>query len=86
MCLMVISHFFLDSSPLDDEDTTTNQQLDQGQGGSQGHLSAVDIIIPCFTITAPSKPLFVNSSLRIVQGRKYGLLGPNGRYLIEGYF
>jgi hypothetical protein len=42
-------------------------------------LSATDIIVPSFTITAPERPLFVDASLRIVSGRKYGLLGPNGR-------
>jgi hypothetical protein len=42
-------------------------------------LSATDIIVPSFTITAPERPLFVDASLCIVSGRKYGLLGPNGR-------
>lgn len=42
-------------------------------------LSATDIVIPNFSIAAPSRALFSNSSLRLASGRRYGLLGPNGR-------
>eukprot|EP01043_Picozoa_sp_COSAG02_P017847 COSAG02_NODE_819_length_16803_cov_6.292924_2_plen_339_part_00 len=38
-----------------------------------------DIVVPEFSIAAPSMPLFVGASLHLVAGRKYGLLGPNGR-------
>eukprot|EP01046_Picozoa_sp_COSAG06_P038177 COSAG06_NODE_4385_length_4312_cov_2.656777_3_plen_420_part_00 len=38
-----------------------------------------DIIVDNFSISAPSMPLFVGASLQLVHGRKYGLLGPNGR-------
>lgn len=41
--------------------------------------SGTDIIVSSFTIAAPERPLLVDTSLRIVTGRKYGLLGPNGR-------
>lgn len=38
-----------------------------------------DIMVADFSIAAPSMPLFVGASLHLVAGRKYGLLGPNGR-------
>lgn len=38
-----------------------------------------DIVVPDFSIAAPSMPLFVGANLHLVAGRKYGLLGPNGR-------
>ena len=41
--------------------------------------SSVDVIVPNFTITAPHRTLFRDASLRLVSGRRYGLLGPNGR-------
>ena len=42
-------------------------------------LSARDIIVPNFSITAPHRILFNDASLRLVAGRRYGLLAPNGR-------
>ena len=42
-------------------------------------LSARDIIVPNFSITAPHRVLFNDASLRLVAGRRYGLLAPNGR-------
>ena len=45
----------------------------------QRTLSALDVIVPCFTITAPSRPLLVDASLKLVSGRRYGMLGANGR-------
>merc|ERR1712106_1007229 len=39
---------------------------------------AVDIKIDKFSIAAKGKDLFTNASLLIAQGRKYGLVGPNG--------
>jgi hypothetical protein len=50
-----------------------------GDDGEGGCLSATDIIIPSFTLTAPARPLLIDASLRIVSDRKYGLLAPNGR-------
>ena len=40
--------------------------------------NAVDIKIDKFSIAAKGKDLFTNASLMIAQGRKYGLVGPNG--------
>merc|ERR1719494_989838 len=40
--------------------------------------NAVDIKIDKFSIAAKGKDLFSNASLLIAQGRKYGLVGPNG--------
>ena len=40
--------------------------------------SATDVIIPCFTMTAPGKNLLLDASLRIVSGRRYGVMGSNG--------
>lgn len=37
-----------------------------------------DVIIPNFSITAYGKQLFHDAELKIVHGRKYGLVGPNG--------
>ncbi|VVC27289.1 Hypothetical protein CINCED_3A007740 [Cinara cedri] len=39
---------------------------------------AVDIKIDSFSIAAKGQDLFVNASLLIAQGRRYGLVGPNG--------
>lgn len=39
---------------------------------------AVDIKVEGFNISAQGKDLFVNASLTIVSGRRYGLVGPNG--------
>ena len=60
----------------DDED-------DEDEGGGDGvkrkTLSATDVIVPCFTITAPHRVLFFDATLKLVSGRRYGLIGPNGR-------
>jgi len=40
--------------------------------------NAVDIKIDKFSIAAKGKDLFTNASLLVAQGRKYGLVGPNG--------
>jgi len=40
--------------------------------------NAVDIKIDKFSIAAKGKELFTNASLLVAQGRKYGLVGPNG--------
>jgi ATPase subunit of ABC transporter with duplicated ATPase domains len=37
------------------------------------------VIVPCFSISAPHRLLFHDATLRLVSGRRYGLLGPNGR-------
>lgn len=43
------------------------------------NLSARDIIVPNFSISAPHRVLFNDANLRLVAGRRYGLLAPNGR-------
>ena len=40
--------------------------------------TASDINIEKFSLSARGKDLFVNASLKITAGRKYGLVGPNG--------
>ena len=42
-------------------------------------LSAVDVVVPSFTITAPARVLFNEASLKLSRGKRYGLIGPNGR-------
>lgn len=51
----------------------TNQQLE----------NAVDIKVENFSIAAKGKELFTNASLLIAQGRRYGLVGPNGYAVLE---
>ncbi|CAG0914804.1 unnamed protein product [Notodromas monacha] len=40
--------------------------------------NAVDIKVENFSISAKGQDLFLNASLLIAQGRRYGLVGPNG--------
>lgn len=40
--------------------------------------NAVDIKVENFSISAKGKDLFVNANLLIANGRRYGLVGPNG--------
>ncbi|XP_054722316.1 ATP-binding cassette sub-family F member 1-like [Uloborus diversus] len=40
--------------------------------------NAVDIKVENFSISARGKDLFINASLHITAGRRYGLVGPNG--------
>ena len=42
-------------------------------------INSKDINIEGFSINAKGKPLFENADLKIVYGRRYGLLGPNGQ-------
>uniref|UniRef100_A0A2H8TQ80 ATP-binding cassette sub-family F member 1 n=1 Tax=Melanaphis sacchari TaxID=742174 RepID=A0A2H8TQ80_9HEMI len=51
-------------------------QKTAGQLAAMEH--AVDIKIDSFSIAAKGQDLFVNASLLIAQGRRYGLVGPNG--------
>ena len=51
------------------------------------------MVIEDFNLAAPSQSLFVNATLKIVKGHRYGLLGPNGkgkttilRHIISGQF
>lgn len=40
--------------------------------------NAIDIKVENFTISAKGNELFVNANLLIANGRRYGLVGPNG--------
>ena len=40
---------------------------------------AQDIIAENVSISAPSRQLLVDTNIRLISGRRYGLLGPNGR-------
>lgn len=40
--------------------------------------NAVDIKVENFSISAKGQDLFVNATLLIANGRRYGLVGPNG--------
>jgi len=60
-----------------DANFTVAQALKTG-GALANMENAVDIKIEKFSIAAKGKDLFVNASLLIAQGRKYGLVGPNG--------
>jgi hypothetical protein len=53
-------------------------QAGAGGDGDEETLSATDVVVPCFSIGAPSRPLLVDAALKLVSGRRYGLLGPNG--------
>merc|ERR1712223_1342388 len=59
------------------ENFTVAQALKTGGALAQME-NAVDIKIDKFSIAAKGKDLFTNASLLIAQGRKYGLVGPNG--------
>uniref|UniRef100_UPI00358FD560 ATP-binding cassette sub-family F member 1 isoform X2 n=1 Tax=Myxine glutinosa TaxID=7769 RepID=UPI00358FD560 len=43
------------------------------------HANASDIKVENFSISAHGKDLFVNADLIVVAGRRYGLVGPNGK-------
>jgi ATP-binding cassette subfamily F protein 1 len=38
-----------------------------------------DVVIESFSINAHKKELFTNATLRVMHGRRYGLVGPNGQ-------
>ncbi|XP_037079732.1 ATP-binding cassette sub-family F member 1-like [Pollicipes pollicipes] len=56
----------------------TVSQADKSQSRQLQLENAVDIKVESFSISARGKDLFVNASLMIAQGRRYGLIGPNG--------
>lgn len=56
---------------------TVSQSAPQTRGAQQLD-NAVDIKVENFSIAAKGKELFSNASLLIAQGRRYGLVGPNG--------
>ncbi|KAF0288195.1 ATP-binding cassette sub-family F member 1 [Amphibalanus amphitrite] len=56
----------------------TVSQADKSSARQAQMENAVDIKVESFSISARGKDLFVNASLMIAQGRRYGLIGPNG--------
>jgi len=60
------------------ESNFTISQSQTQQRGNQQLDNAVDIKVDNFSIAAKGKELFTNASLLIAQGRRYGLVGPNG--------
>ncbi|XP_026323496.1 ATP-binding cassette sub-family F member 1 [Hyposmocoma kahamanoa] len=63
-------------SDLDANFTVSQAQKSAGQMAALEN--AVDIKVENFTISAKGKDLFVNANLLIANGRRYGLVGPNG--------
>nr|CAD7414012.1 unnamed protein product [Timema cristinae] len=53
-------------------------QMQKTQGQLLALENAVDIKVENFSISAKGNDLFVNASLLIAHGRRYGLVGPNG--------
>lgn len=66
-------------SGLDSFALTLGGKSTGGEGEEGETLSAVDIIVPSFTITAPNRVLFQDAQLKLSNGKRYGVLGPNGR-------
>ncbi|CAL7947933.1 unnamed protein product [Xylocopa violacea] len=60
------------------ESNFTVSQTQTQQRSNQQLENAVDIKVDNFSIAAKGKELFTNASLLIAQGRRYGLVGPNG--------
>jgi len=60
------------------DDNFTVSQVQQSDKKLALLENAVDIKVENFSIAAKGKDLFVNASLLIAQGRRYGLVGPNG--------
>lgn len=60
------------------ESNFTISQSQTQQRGNQQLDNAIDIKVENFSIAAKGKELFNNASLLIAQGRRYGLVGPNG--------
>ncbi|XP_014261740.1 ATP-binding cassette sub-family F member 1 [Cimex lectularius] len=63
-------------SALDENFTVSQPEKSVSQ--LQALENAVDIKIENFSIAAKGKDLFVNANLLIANGRRYGLVGPNG--------
>ncbi|GLG97081.1 ATP-binding cassette sub-family F member 1 [Gryllus bimaculatus] len=56
----------------------TVSQVQKTAGQLQALENAVDIKVENFSISAKGNDLFVNATLLIANGRRYGLVGPNG--------
>jgi ATPase subunit of ABC transporter with duplicated ATPase domains len=56
-----------------------SDKVREGDVGTEWQTSsATDVIVPCFSMSAPGKSLLVDASLRIVSGKRYGVMGSNG--------
>ncbi|XP_064081257.1 ATP-binding cassette sub-family F member 1-like [Macrobrachium nipponense] len=60
------------------DDTFAVSQAEKSEKQQSQMENAVDIKIENFSISAKGKALFTNASLLIANGRRYGLVGPNG--------
>ncbi|XP_068222624.1 ATP-binding cassette sub-family F member 1 [Palaemon carinicauda] len=60
------------------DDTFAISQAEKSEKQLSQMENAVDIKIENFSISAKGKALFTNASLLIANGRRYGLVGPNG--------
>lgn len=60
------------------DDTFAVSQAEKSDKQQSQLENAVDIKIENFSISAKGKALFTNASLLIANGRRYGLVGPNG--------
>ena len=49
-------------------------EVNPQEEGEEEKLSAVDIIVPSFTITAPNRVLFQDAQLKLSNGKRYGCL------------
>lgn len=61
----------------DDQDAFT-VRVAQVAEGSGADASSRDIKVDNFSVSARGKTLLENTSVTIVAGRRYGLVGPNG--------
>ncbi|KAI5753638.1 hypothetical protein M8J77_002024 [Diaphorina citri] len=59
-------------------DNFTISQMEKTGGQLAALENAVDIKVENFSISAKGNDLFVNANLLIANGRRYGLVGPNG--------
>jgi ATP-binding cassette subfamily F protein 1 len=60
---------------------TGSQALDGTDDTSSSNSNArqKDVVFKGVSISAPSKPLIVNADVKLIAGRRYGLIGANGR-------
>lgn len=66
------------AAALQDDDNVFDVSFEK-QGDGESTLSATDIKVHNMTIRAKGKILLENTTLTIAAGRRYGLVGPNGK-------
>ncbi len=66
------------AAALRDDDNVFDVSYER-QGDGDGTLSATDIKVHNMTIRAKGKLLLENTTVTIAAGRRYGLVGPNGK-------